>query len=396
MIPGARVQAAIEIIDRWAAGHESLSRVIANWGRRNRYAGSGDRRAIADLVHDAVRRLRSAAWVAGVDEPADGRAVMVGSLLLDGHGSDGLESLFSGERHAPAPLSADERSRVGRPLSASSWAVRFDVPDWLEPRLSELPEGAVGALANRAPLFLRANRLRTDVAGAVAALTADGIGVEPGPRAPDCLRVVSGAHKVAGSEAYRNGLVEIQDASSQAVAAYALARPGEIVLDYCAGGGGKALALAADMCGHGEVHLHDVAPARLAQAAGRSRRAGARIELHAPGDLGDLTGRCDLVFADVPCSGSGAWRRNPDEKWRLTEEKLANYVETQRTILDDAVRMLRPGGRLIYATCSILQDENAVACEDFRGTFPGRPPLRLLPGDDGDGFFACEFLRGSP
>jgi len=219
----------------------------------------------------------------------------------------------------------------------------------------------------------------------------------PGPHTDACLRVVSGAPKLYRSHAYLDGMVEIQDAASQAAAAYARARPGETILDFCAGAGGKALAFACAMSNEGSLHAHDISPERLSQLDQRARRAGARITCHSPQDLDTLGGQCDLVFVDAPCSGSGAWRRNPDAKWRLTPERLQALIGLQSQILLQAAAMVRPGGRLVYATCSVLDAENSdqIAALSARQTNlrPARPSLTLLPGNDGDGFFACELLR---
>jgi len=393
--PAARIQAAIEVLDRWQSGTEGLDRVLAVWGRANRYAGSGDRRAIADLVYDAVRRLRSAAWAAGEAESAAGRDLMLGSLTLDGLDREPLAQLFSGARHAPASLTEAEAARLGQPLDAAPRPIRLDFPDWLSPHLDSICDAALELARRRAPLFLRVNLLRGDRAAAIAALAADRIVAESGPLSRSCIKVVSGAHTVVRSGAYRDGLVEIQDAASQAAADYAHAMPGETVLDYCAGAGGKTLALAAAMAGRGQLHAHDIAPRRLAQLDARARRAGVDVILHEPGQTGVLTGRCDLVFVDASCSGSGAWRRNPDAKWRLTGDQLAAYVQTQDAVLDQAAAAVRPGGRLVYATCSMLRVENEARLDNFLATHAnfraGRVPLVLTPLDGGDGFFAGEF-----
>ena len=401
MTPGARVQAATQIIDCWTSDDEAPGRVIANWGRANRYAGSGDRRAIADLVYDAVRRLRSAAWVAGAVENPSGRDLMLGNLILDGLDREALAQIFSGARHAPAPLTGTEAARLGQPLDAAPRPIRLDFPDWLSPQLEAIPDAALELTRRRAPLFLRVNLLRADRTAAIAALAAEQVVAKSGPLSPTCIEVVSGAHNVIRSCAYRDGLVEVQDAASQAAVDYARAMPGDTVLDYCAGGGGKTLALAAAMEGRGRLHAHDIAPRRLAQLDERARRAGVEVTLHEPGQgrspTAALAGRCDLVFVDAPCSGSGAWRRNPDAKWRLTAGQLAAYVQTQDTILAEAAAAVRPGGRLIYATCSMLRVENEerlgaflAAHANFRAR---RAPLVLTPLDGGDGFFACEFHR---
>ncbi len=397
MTPGARVQAAIQITDRWASGGAALDRVLTGWGRASRHAGSGDRRAVADLVYDAVRRRRSAAWVAGVAEPHTGRDLMLGSLTLDGLGGAALAELFSGAGHAPSPLTETETARLGQPLDGAPRPVRLDYPDWLSAQFAPIPDAALELTRRRAPLFLRVNLLRGDRETAIAALAEDRIAAEPGPLSPTCLEVLSGARTVARASAYRDGLVEVQDAASQAAADYAGARPGDTVLDYCAGAGGKTLALAAAMAGRGRIHAHDTAPRRLAQLGERARRAGVEVTLLEPGRTGPLAGRCDLVLVDAPCSGSGAWRRNPDAKWRLTASQLAAYARTQDTLLGEAAAAVRPGGRLVYLTCSMLDVENADRAAKFLATHAdfraGCAPMVLTQLDGGDGFFACEFQR---
>jgi 16S rRNA (cytosine967-C5)-methyltransferase len=395
--PAARIQAAIEVLDRWRTGEQGLDRVLATWGRASRYAGSGDRRAIADLVYDAVRRLRSAAWVAGAEKEPSARDILLGSLILDGATDAELAALFSGDRHAPEPLTEGERVRLRRPLEAAPRPVRLDVPDWLASHLKAIPDSALDALRHRARLYLRVNLLRANLPSAIAALAADEVAAEPGPLSPTCLAVQAGAQRVLRSAAYRDGLVEIQDAASQAAADYGQAQPGETVLDYCAGGGGKTLALAAAMKGQGALHAHDIAPQRLAQLGERARRAGVEVTLHEPRQTTALAARCDLVFVDAPCSGSGAWARNPDAKWRFTPEQFDALQHSQSTILAEAAAAVRPGGRLIYATCSMLAAENGDQLEAFLATHSafrrGRAPLVLTPLDGGDGFFACEMRR---
>jgi 16S rRNA (cytosine967-C5)-methyltransferase len=391
--PGARIAAAIEVIDAWAAGPEGLDRTLAAWGRAHRFAGAKDRRAIADLAYDAVRRLRSSLWLAGIDAPdplarsAPGRPALIGSLRLDGADPG---ALFTGEAHAPGPLSAGERG--ARPIAEAPRGVRLDLPDWLlaERFLGSVPDAAIERLRRRAPLHLRVNLLKADAETARAALDQDGVRAEPGRLSPTCLAVTEGARRVAGSRAFRDGLVEVQDAASQAVADLCAARPGERVLDLCAGGGGKALALAAAMGGHGELFAHDAAEARLAQLAPRAERAGVRIRIVPPGEAPPE--RCDLVLVDAPCSGSGAWARNPDAKWRLTPAALDALRETQGALLVRAAGLIRPGGRLVYATCSMMPAENADTVDAFLAAHPCFREVvrrRWTPLDGGDGFFAA-------
>lgn len=395
MRPGGRAQAAIEVLDAWLSTDEGLDRVLTRWGREHRFAGSGDRHAIADLVYDACRRMRSAAWVAGAVDPtrcpagtaAPGRAILRGSLLL--HGTDPAAH-FTGERHAPAALSDVERAPA-RPLDGAPRPVRLDLPDWLEDELAGVDEAALEALRSRAPLDLRANLLKTDVAGAIAALAAEGVVAEPAGLTPAALRVREGARRVAGSTAFAHGLVEVQDAASQAAAAMAAARPGETVLDLCAGGGGKTLALAAAMEGRGQLLAHDIAARRIAALPARAERAGARVEIVPTARLNHLRGACDLVFVDAPCSGSGAWRRNPDAKWRLVPGELARLEEAQDSLLDQAAGLARPGGRVLYATCSILPRENRARVEAFLARHAGWRlcAARAFMPPEGDGFFAA-------
>lgn len=400
MTPSARIQAAIDVVDRWRSGPDALDHVLAAWGRQNRYAGSGDRRAIADLVYDAVRRMRSAAWVAGAGDPeATGRDILLGSLLLDGLDRAAILALFSGERYAPPVLGEAEMSRLGRPLAEAPRPVRLDFPDWLAPHLEGIPDATLEAMRRRAPLFLRVNLLRADRDTALAALAEEGIGAEPGPLSSTCLRVTSDERRVTRSRAFAEGLVEIQDAASQAAADYAGAQPGETVLDYCAGAGGKTLALAARMGGRGELHAHDIAAERLDRLVERARRSGVEATLHRPGETEGLAGRCDLVFVDSPCSGSGTWHRHPDEKWRLTPERLAARLEQQDEILARAAAAVRPGGRLVYATCSILEAENEKRADAFLASHPEfRPsgaPMDLRLSQAGDRFFACAFVQAA-
>ena len=207
MIPAARVQSAIEIVDHWQSGTDGLDRVLAAWGRANRYAGSSDRRAVADLVYDTVRRLRSAAWVAGSGDSPGGRDLILGSLILDGLDQAALSALFSGARHAPAPLSEAELARLGKPLDGAPRPIRLDFPDWLSPHFEAIPDATLELMRRRAPLFLRVNLLRADRAAAIAALAAEQIIAEPGPLSPTCLTVRSGAGSVARSRAYLDGLI---------------------------------------------------------------------------------------------------------------------------------------------------------------------------------------------
>ena len=392
MTPEARLQAAIDILDTWRTGGQSVDRVLTAWGRRNRYAGSGDRRAISDLVHDGLRRMRSAAWRGGGDAESTGRQIMIGLALLS---DQDPQHLFSGARHAPAPLTDEERGAL-RDLTAAPPGVRFDYPDWLAPDFEHYDQDVLTLLRSRAPLDLRVNTLRADPARATAALAADGVTTAPIDGHPLALRVLDGQRKVQQTEAFQDGLVEVQDAASQAIATIAAPQPGETVLDLCAGAGGKTLAMAAAMQNRGRLIAYDIAPARIAPLVERANRAKAKVEVIGQQDLPTLHNTCDLVLIDAPCSGSGTWRRNPDAKWRLTPARLEDLLEAQATLLRDAIRYLKPNGRLAYATCSMLSAENEDQVQTFLDRSPGwrlQQAQRFDPGAPGDAMYAAILTR---
>lgn len=404
MTPAARLTAAAEILDYWLESGGLIDRILVDWGRARRFAGSRDRAAIADLVYEALRRRRSLLWPLGLEET--GRSLMLG--LVRARGEDPA-AFFTGEGHAPAALTEAERKALAaaRPLEEAPDPVRLDWPDWLwaeaQASLGAATEANLEALRRRAALDLRANLLKASREAAQAALRDEGIETSPLPLCETALRAPEGA-KIQASAAYREGLVEIQDAGSQAVAAASLPRPGETLLDYCAGGGGKSLALAALMKGSGRIYAHDLSARRMADLPLRAERAGARILLRP--DPRGLEGACDHVFVDAPCSGSGAWSRNPEAKWRLTPEALADLSRTQLGILEEAARFLRPGGRISYVTCSLFQAENGRVLEAFLAR---RPEFRALPAgpraetagwslspcaEDTDGFYLARLDHG--
>lgn len=388
MTPAARAAAAIGLLDDWLAGAGRAEPLLRAWGRANRYAGSGDRRAIADIVYDGLRRRRSLARLSGA---AGGRGIVHGMALAEGWP---VGDIFSGARHAPAPLTPEE---ARAPEGAPPDPVRFDHPDWLlaplRDSLGPRYEAAMTALGARAPVDLRANRLKGGRDAALAALAADGI--EAAPLGPDdAIRCPPGA-PVARSRAYLDGLVEPQDEASQAGAGFAAPRAGELVLDFCAGGGGKALAFASLTGGAGRVIAHDVAPGRMRDLPARAARAGARIEIADAAGLAALKGAADMVFVDAPCSGSGAWRRDPEAKWTLTPERLAARIADQRDAFAAALDCLRPDGRIVYATCSILRAENGDQARALavRHGLALEAELIRLPDEGADGFYAARLTR---
>lgn len=391
MTPAARVQAAIEILGRIGAGSPA-EQVLTAWARGNRYAGSSDRLAIRDHVFDVLRRRRSVAALGGGET---GRALMLG--LLRQRGED-LDAVFSGAAHAPAPLTETERQAPG-PEFRLSEAEAADLPDWLLPHFREsLGDRAMAvadALRHRAPVFLRVNVARATREAAQARLAAEGIATLPHPLAGSALLVTENARRVQQSAAFQDGVVELQDAASQAVVESIPLSGGERVLDYCAGGGGKSLALAAraDV----RVFAHDIDPRRMSDLPTRAKRAGVRIAQLTTAQTRDAA-PFDIVLTDVPCSGSGSWRRAPEAKWTLTPERLAELETWQSSILTQASALVRTGGYLVYATCSLMKRENQDQIAHFlaaRKDWEMVAERSFTPLDGGDGFYAA-ILRCNP
>jgi 16S rRNA (cytosine967-C5)-methyltransferase len=386
MTPGGRVAAAAGILDDWLAGAPA-ERVLTNWARASRYAGSGDRAAVRDLVYEAIRRRRSAASLGGAET---GRGLMIGLFRATGRDPD---DVLTGVGHALSPMTEAERDHVGVPGPMEA----LDLPDWLESDIRDSlgadMEPVMRSLQGRADLFLRVHGGRCSPSEASARLAEDGITTEPHPLAPTALRVVEGPRKVQRSAAYLDGCVEIMDAASQAVAARIPIPEKGTILDYCAGGGGKALVLAA-RSGR-EIWAHDADPGRMTDLPARAERAGADIRLVSETTLAGAPMHA-LVVADVPCSGSGAWRRQPEAKWRLTEAALDDLLQLQRKILARCAELTAPGGTLAYMTCSLLRQENEAQADWFSGQrddFREVDRIRLSPLEGGDGFFLAVFER---
>ncbi len=390
MTPAARYATAAVLLDEIETGRPA-EQVLTNWARQNRYAGSGDRAAVRDVVFDGVRRWRSSAMRGGGET---GRARVLGLLR---ERSEDVDAVFCGAKYALDPLTSTERNAGKSPEGAAA----LDVQDWLVPLL----EAGLGSdlvpvcqsFRDRADLFVRWNAHRTNAQAALAALEQDGIAAEVHALSPWALRIVSGGRRLRQSAAFGEGLVEIQDAASQAVCAALPVSAGSRVLDYCAGGGGKSLALAAMGA---EVFAHDADPARMTDLPVRAQRAGLEIRTLPSGEI-KAHAPYDLVLTDVPCSGSGAWRRQPEAKWALTPERLTELTTLQVQILAEASDLVRDDGWLAYATCSILSPENTDVVSQFERARPGdssrewtvRQTQSISPTRGGDGFFLALLAR---
>jgi 16S rRNA (cytosine967-C5)-methyltransferase len=402
MTPGARIQAAIELLEAIHKGTAPADRASAAYFRNRRYIGGQDRRAVLDHVYAVLRRRAELGWRidrqrGDVKFPEIERARMIARLaLIEGWSADRIAGAFDGGKYRPATLSLAER-RLAKGLEGQSLAdpdspvwVKLEFPPWCEPRLKRAfgkhLEKEMKAALDEAATDIRANTLKTNRDAAIKALKYADIEAVKTPLSPWGLRV-EGRPPLAGLEIFKNGIIEVQDEGSQLVALMLDARPGERVVDFCAGAGGKTLAIAATMQNKGKIVATDVLKGRIERSATRIRRAGAnnveRRDLSSERDpwvkrhaYNKGAGGFDRVLIDAPCSGAGTWRRNPDAKWRLTPADLDSLVDLQRRILDSASRLVKPGGRLVYATCSLFQEENADQVQAF---LTAHPDFALVP-----------------
>jgi 16S rRNA (cytosine967-C5)-methyltransferase len=420
---GGRLSAAIEILTDVETRHRPVKLALKAWGDASRFAGSKDRAWVSGLVLDVLRRRRSLGWRMADDSPR--AAVLCAMHVFWNWPVERIAEAAADAPHGPGALSDAERAALVQPrdLADAPAAVRGDYPDWLEPSLTRAfgdeaaLEGAM--LAERAPVDLRVNTLKTDVEQALKALGP--LDAQPTGVLPNALRIAAPdpSQRSASLEtvpAFSKGWFEVQDLASQIAADAAGDIKGAQVLDLCAGGGGKTLALAAAMANKGQIYAYDSEARRLADTVRRSERAGVRnLQVRSPiypEPLKGLDGKMDVVFIDAPCSGTGAWRRHPDTKWRLKPAALTQRMADQDAVLDTGVQFVKPGGRIVYVTCSVLpeEDEDRVAAflerwMDFRVTPATDNPhlvrhlttegyLRLSPRSSAtDGFFVAVLER---
>ncbi|MGE5510614.1 MAG: RsmB/NOP family class I SAM-dependent RNA methyltransferase [Bacteroidota bacterium] len=375
MRPGARIRSAAEVLEEVLSRHRPASQALADWAKASRFAGSGDRAAVGNLVYDALRRKHSIAAQMESDAP---RALVLGAASRAlGLSPEAIAAAADGSPHAPEPLTPQEVANLSRavPADAPDW-VRGDLPEWLVPSLARAfgsrtaEEGA--ALAQRAPVDLRVNTLKTTREKTLKALasakpaptTLSPVGIRlPAPDGP------ARQPNVEAEPPHGRGWYEVQDEGSQVAALLSGARPRKQVLDICAGAGGKTLAMAATMGNTGQIYAFDRDKLRLRPIFERLKRAGARnVQVLPPGDnaaLEALGPRFDVVLADAPCTGSGVWRRRPDAKWRLKPQDVPQRQAEQRAILAMAAPLVKEGGSLVYVTCSVLPEEGTDQVDAF-------------------------------
>lgn len=428
MTPGARLQAAIDVLSEMAASSHSGDGIVRTYFRSRRYIGSKDRRDISARLWRTIRHRARLSWQLNLDQPSPRQLILTDSVVNEGRTLEEVTGLCNGEGYNPPVLDDDETATfaaaVGRDITDRPPQVSSECPDWMWPYFTDLfgdqAETELAALTEEAPVDLRVNTLKGNRAAAQAALAAEDLETVETPLSPLGLRL-SGRTTLGNSKAFADGWFEVQDEGSQLAALLTAAQPDHDVLDLCAGGGGKTLALAATMGGQGRIMATDNEAGRLNRARPRLKRAGVynvTTRVLDPENTNWLYKRrrtFDRVLVDAPCSGTGAWRRQPDARWQLTPKDLTKHIESQDALLTQGGRMVKPGGRLVYVTCSLLRQENEDRIEDFLerhehfralsvadiwksvlGTrYPGRSKyLRLSPRRHGtDGFFITVLQR---
>jgi len=425
MTPAGQLAAAIDLLGLIEADPRPADAVANHFFRTRRFIGGGDRRAVSTLVWGVLRTRRHLGWwLDYCRAPQTPRLLLAAQALFSGQTPNKIAAAFISGRYGPPPLEPAEFALLEK-LSTRTLehpdmpeAVKFEVPDWILPKLRAQFGPALAAemkaMNEPAPLDLRVNLLKGSREDAMLALAREGLTAEPTAYSPWGLRLRN-RQSITTGKAFQEGLVEIQDEGSQLIALALDAQPGMRVADFCAGAGGKTLAIAMGMGNKGHIIACDVSEPRLEGAIKRLRRAGvhnAERHLLEPGDkwVKRQERKFDRVLVDAPCTGTGTWRRNPDARTRLTEQDLAELTVKQADILDRAQKLVKPGGKLVYATCSVLQDENEAQMEAFMARHPefkplpleapealrGSQVLRLSPARHGtDGFFAGLMVRQS-
>ena len=378
MRPAARLQTLSELLAETLSSRQAADFIVKQWGRQNRFAGSKDRRFLSDGLFTILRHYGNLRDRLGADDP-----LLITLLAYIDVVDEAVKitldealALADGQAHAPSPLSPEQIDclRQAQEKPANSRAGQLSVADWLladlDAGLGPQADAVMQAMRQRAPLDVRVNTLKGDAAQASVALQNEGFSVQPHGFVSNALRLALPAN-VTASQAFEDGLIEVQDAGAQAVAQFAAPQPFQTVLDYCAGAGGKSLAMAALMNNRGRLIVHDSDTRRMRPIIDRAARAGVSIiETADAHGLKPLVGGCDVVMADVPCSGSGRWRRSPETKWRLSQESLLALNNVQLNIMKKAADYVAPNGRLVYVTCSVFASENERIIKRFLASQP--------------------------
>lgn len=397
MTPAARYAASIDILELIFMG-DPAEKTLTNWARKNRYAGSKDRAAVRDIVFACLRSKRSYQFMGG---QKTARGTIIGRVL---HCGENLSDIFTGIGYAPSVMDQDDQGLIQDIKQVKNIAIRENVQDWILPLLQESlgqkTEKVCGFLQERAPIDIRANSLKININKLQNELSNDKIETVKIEQCDHGLRLVEQTRKLVNTNAYLSGLFELQDAGSQFTIQDLVGniklKDEAHILDYCAGGGGKSLALAS-LLPSAKIWAYDKILARLDDLQRRSTRAGVNIMLLEQDPI-SLDAVYDLVLLDVPCSGTGAWRRHPDSKWKLTQEKLNILIETQFEILNNAQKLVAENGYLAYVTCSILSCENQNQVKKFlhhNTDWSLEIDKSHVLGDPGDGFFHAVFKRKS-
>ncbi len=383
-----RLSAAIEVLDEIFARHNSAAAALHEWGRAHRFAGSGDRSAIGNLVYDALRQKQRLAAQMGTDSSR--ALVLAVAKSVWGLGVDEIGEAVA-EKFGPGALTDEEKTALQTPLEGKQhYWIEGNFPQWIGPAFKNcFGDGAAiqgNALAQRAPVDLRVNTIKSNRAELLTEFEKHGA-IE-GPLSPDSVRIPApqGQNRSPNVEieaAHGKGWFEVQDSASQIVSLLAGAKPGDTVVDLCAGAGGKTLAMAAAMNNEGKVYAYDRDKRRLRPIFERLARAGATNVEVIPADqpelLEEMAGTADVVFLDAPCSGTGSWRRKPDAKWRLKQATLDQRIKDQQDVLESGAKLVKPGGKLIYVTCSVLPQENTDQITAFLGKWKN---FSLIPVQD--------------
>lgn len=425
MTPAARTQAVIEILTDIFNNPKPADGIASFYFRNRRYIGSKDRSAISSTLYRIMRQYhRLGWWIKNYGAEITPRTLALAEITLNGEMDLPPEQIFTGGKYTPEPLSKEERhlssSLEGKKLEHKHMPARekAECPEWafgyLQKHLGARFEQEMDAMKTAAPLDVRVNLIKADRDPVLKILQEDGFDAHAGKISPLSIRIY-GRPQISQHPLFKEGSIEIQDEGSQMVAVVADAKPGEQVVDFCAGAGGKTLALGAAMNNKGRIVAMDVLGGRLERAKERFRRAGLHnIETRALTSERDKyvkrhTEHFDLVLVDAPCTGTGTWRRDPDKRWRQLGPGIDALIPLQKNILESACRMVKPGGRLVYATCSLLPEENEEQIEKFLKDHPdfevkeidnvpsslkGDKYLKLTPAQhDTDGFFAAVVVR---